>query len=254
MNLNFTSVNIFIDLSKAFDAIIYHMLIPKLKCYGFDNTALNLLRSYLDKRMQYVQIGETESQKLPTEIGVPQGSISGSLLFNIFINDLVSSGSVFDLVMYADDTTLVSTLEAFRDRRDPENIQRNIKSVLAKVYEWLSVNCLNLNVNKSKFMVFHKYPKVIPDLKIQMNNVEIDRVSEFNFFGVNVDEHITWKLHIEKIRVKNSRIIGIMLELQCTLPSLKIDKSLILPHFNYGFAHGDSVAMVYLLYKRRLFV
>ena len=106
-----------------------------MKYYGFDNTAINLLRSYLDKRMQYVQISETESQKLPPEIGVPQGSILGPLLFNIFINDLISSGSVFDLVMYADDTTLVSTLEAFGDRRDPENIQRNINSELAKIYE-----------------------------------------------------------------------------------------------------------------------
>ena len=51
-------------------------------------------------------------------------------------------------------------------------------------------------------MVFHKHPKVIPDLRILMNNVEIDRVSEFNFLGVIVDEHITWKPHIEKIRVK----------------------------------------------------
>ena len=128
MNLNFTPVNIFIDLSKAFDTIIYHILISKLKYYGFDSTALNLLRSYLDKtkRMQYVEIGETESQKLPTEIGVPHGSILGPLLFNIFINDLISSGSVFGLVMYADDTTLVSTQEAFGDRRDPENIQHNI--------------------------------------------------------------------------------------------------------------------------------
>ena len=138
MNLNFTPVNIFIDLSKAFDTIIYHILISKLKYYGFDSTTLNLLRSYLDKKMQYVQIGETESQKLPTEIGVPRGSILGPLLFNIFINDLISSGYVFDLVMYADDTTLVSTLEAFGDRSDPENIQRNINSELAKIYEWLS--------------------------------------------------------------------------------------------------------------------
>ena len=248
MNLNFTPVNIFIDLSKAFDTIIYHILISKLKYYGFDSTALNLLRSYLDKRMQYVQIGETESQKLPTVIGVPQGSILGPLLFNIFINDLISSGSVFDLVMYADDTTLVSTLEAFGDRRDPENIQRNINSELAKIYEWLSLNCLNLNVNKSKFMVFHKHPKVIPDLRIQMNNVEIDRVSEFNFLGVIVDEHITWKPHIEKIRVKISRIIGIMRKLQCTLTSsilLKIYNSLILPYFNYGLCswgfHSDDL-------------
>ena len=68
--------------------------------------------------------------------------------------------------MYADGTTLESTLEALGDRRDPGNIPRNINSELAKIYEWLSLNCLNLNVNKSKFIVFHRYHKVIPVLTI----------------------------------------------------------------------------------------
>ena len=134
MNIIFSQIYIFIDLSKAFDTIIYPtcISISKLKYYGFENAALNLLRSYLDKRMQYVQISETESQKLPTDFGVSQGSILGPLLFNIFINDLISSGSVFGLVIYADDTTLVTTLEDFGDRSDPVNIQRNINSDLAK--------------------------------------------------------------------------------------------------------------------------
>ena len=60
-------------------------------------------------------------------------SLHEPLLFNIFINDLISSESVIDLVMYADGTTLESTLEAFGDRRDPGNIQRNINSELAKI-------------------------------------------------------------------------------------------------------------------------
>ena len=74
-------------------------------------------------------------------------------------------------------------------------------------------------------------------LKIQIKNVEIDRVSEFNVIGVIVDEHITWKPHIEKIRVTISRITGIMCKPQCTLQSsilLKIYNALILTHFNYG--------------------
>ena len=57
--------------------------------------------------------------------------------------------------MYAHDTTLVSTLEAFGDRRDPENIQRNINSELAKIYEWLSLNCLNLFSTNIPYMEYH---------------------------------------------------------------------------------------------------
>ena len=89
------------------------------------------------------------------------------------------------------------------------------------------------------------HPKVILDLKIQMNNVEIDRVSEFNLLGVIVE---TWKPHIEKIRVKISRVVRIVSKLQCTLPSsilLKIYNSLKLSHFNYGLCswglHSDDL-------------
>ena len=93
--------------------------------YELENDTLNLLKSYLDEIVQFVQIGETNSHKLSRKLEVPQLPILGSLLFYIIINDLRYSGSVFELVMYTDDTTLVSTLEiveAFGDRRDTVTI------------------------------------------------------------------------------------------------------------------------------------
>ena len=80
--------------------------------------------------------------------GVPQGSIVGPLLFNICINDIVK----FAFILYADDTTLNSTLDLFGN--DTEEIQNSIISELKKVFKWLDVNKLCVNVSKSKYMHF----------------------------------------------------------------------------------------------------
>ena len=78
---------IFLDLSKAFDTLNYTILLYKLKYYGLDNVAYNLQENYLTSRQQQVKLGNTNSKLLPMCIGVPQGSIIGPLLFNIYIND-----------------------------------------------------------------------------------------------------------------------------------------------------------------------
>ena len=76
------------DLSKAFDRLLRDNLIAKLKVYGFDTKALNIFKSYLNKRKKFVNIIGTLSNTLEILTVVPQGSILGSIMFNIFINNL----------------------------------------------------------------------------------------------------------------------------------------------------------------------
>ena len=76
------------DLSKAFDCILHHLLIAKLTAYGFDYNSLQLLRSYLSNRKQRTKITDAYSKYCEILFGVPQGSILGSLLFNIYTCDI----------------------------------------------------------------------------------------------------------------------------------------------------------------------
>ena len=110
-----------------------------------------LLKCYLSNRKRYVHIGSSKSKYTLIELGDPQGCILGPLLFIIYINDIISSSDLFKFTMYADDTTLFTTLKSTR-MDDPHNVL--INDELSKISKWLLVNKLSLNVKKTKFIVF----------------------------------------------------------------------------------------------------
>ena len=112
------------------------------------------MHNYLTNRKQYIDFDESKSGMSNITAGVPQGSILGPLLFIININDIESATQIFTPIIYADDTTLFSTINAF-NLQNRSSISHNINSELSKILLWLQVNKLSLNVAKSKFMLFH---------------------------------------------------------------------------------------------------
>ena len=121
-------INIFLDLSKAFDTIDHNILLHKLRFCGLDGASLLLFECYLSNRRRYVEIDEMQSETLPVKIGVPQGSILGTLLFTIYITDFPQVSNIFNFIMYADDTTLSSTLNQFTDSTQLKN--KSVESVI----------------------------------------------------------------------------------------------------------------------------
>ena len=106
MDLKRTPINLYLDLSKAFDSLFPELLLSKFKHYGICDAALNLIKCYLENRKQYVQFDSCTSDMKSIRNGVPQGSILDTLLFLIYINDLPNASKVFNFLMYADDTTV----------------------------------------------------------------------------------------------------------------------------------------------------
>jgi Reverse transcriptase (RNA-dependent DNA polymerase) len=197
---------VFLDLAKAFDTVSHSLLLEKLEYYGIRGIALDLLRDYLYDRIQSVKVGDAMSPKLTINIGVPQGTVLGPLLFLIYMNNVVKIRNFrSELICYADDTAL------FVAGRDWNEIKLTAEADLKKLQSWLDNNLLTLNVKKTKFIAFTPTISTQPVLdfclQIHKSNCniisctcpKIDKVYSIRYLGIIIDQHIRWSDHISNI-------------------------------------------------------
>ena len=130
------------DLSKAFDCLPHDLLIAKLHAYGLDMASLKFLHSYSTKRRQRVKINNTYSSWSEILFGVPQGSIPGPLLFNIFLCDLFLFVSDIGIANYADDNTSHIT------DKHLETVLKNLEQGSDTLLKWFTDNLLKANPEK----------------------------------------------------------------------------------------------------------
>ena len=222
----------FVDLQKAFDTVDHSILISKLSNYGVRGKALIWFHSYLTDRKQFVYVNNIYSKTEFITDGVPQGSILGPLLFIIFINDLHLAIPYSKVHHFADDTNLLLSNKSLK------KLTLNINHDLTCLCEWLRSNKLALNVSKTEVIIFKRpNTKLNYKYKFRIDGHKIDPKSTIKYLGLLLDEHLTWKPFISKLKTKLTRAIGIISKLRHStpLPFLKtVYHALFGSHLNYG--------------------
>jgi len=208
VNNNDVLLAILLEYSKAFDTVDNQIL---LEFYGIRGTSLQLIRSLLMNGKQFVDINSERSSTCVINIGVPQGSTSGPLLFILYMNDFRNSLTHLKSIHFADDTTLYKQLNPSVDHAVLINAE------LANVQEWISVNKLSLNVQKNNYMVISSRTRS-DNLKIILSEQSIERICSHKFLGVRIDGTLKLDAHINQVCVRISQSIGIMRRISNMVP------------------------------------
>ena len=199
------TVGVFLDLSKAFDTVNHDILLSKLGHYGIRGSALQWFRSYLSGRTQSVKFNNILSLQKAINVGVPQGSILGPLLFIIYINDLPNVSPKLKSIIFADDTTL------FLSGKDLLEIKRDLNSELIKLSRWFESNKLSVNIKKTHYMLFSLHKNVQNTLlDFRINETPLGRVSNTKYLGVYIDGNLNWVSHINHVYKKLRKSVGIL--------------------------------------------
>jgi len=184
------------DLSKALNTVLHKILLQKLYPYGIHGLAYSLIESYFSLRNQFVSVNNCNSTTTPITIGVPQGSILGTLLFLVYVNDLSNATSCF-LRIFADDTCLVI---ANSSRSLFEN-SYNVK--LDKLRIWCDANVLQINPNKSMIMYIPpKLKKAFIEFEVLYNNCKLTCCDSAKYLGIIIDNKLIFPVHLKMIESK----------------------------------------------------
>ena len=189
-----TAAALLTDLSKAFDCINHKLIIAKLNTYGFGYNALKLIFDHLSRHRQRVKINDTLSKWLNIECGVPQGSILGPWLFNIFINDIFYFMNNTKITNYEDDNT-------------PYICDKNIDTALNilesdgnTIFNWFAENFLKANANKSHLIVMKK-----PEgFSVTIGDDTISCRAEEKLLGIYIDYELKFENHVKHLGKKSN--------------------------------------------------
>ena len=182
---------IFMDLSKAYYCLPYDFIIAKFEACGLSKKSLKLLLDYLEGRKQPLKIGSSYSFWPDVKIGVPQGSILGPLLFNVFIDNLFMFTENCKICNFADDNTLYS------DGMELFSILENLKHDMKTTLKWFRINSLKANPRKFQFMILGK--KQSNKVKLKINSIVIIiGIDTVELLGITIGNKQTFNEHINE--------------------------------------------------------
>ncbi|GFV06107.1 RNA-directed DNA polymerase from mobile element jockey [Trichonephila clavipes] len=184
---------VFLDIQKAFDRVWVSGLIYKLITNNFPPALIHLINSYLVNRFFQVRVNDTLSNSFKINYGVPQGSLLGPLLFNIFINDIPTHPQT-STNMYADDTV---TLATYKNNKTITLALNNHLKLLETFFDTWKIK---INIDKTIAVLFTKRKtKPTPPT---LYSTQLQWSQNTKYLGLTLDNKLTWKQHIIQTRDK----------------------------------------------------
>lgn len=229
-----------LDIKKCFDTIDHDILLKKLSFYGIKEAEARWFKSYLTDRSMTVKCNGQLSDETFVNIGVPQGSILGPLLFTLFINDLSQHIHLGVANLYADDVLLYCTSDSVSD------LNEKLQICLNDVSNWYCGNKLVLNADKSNVMFIASKSELLKnnaELNIKLHSKALEHCKKSKYLGVTIDENMNWDKHISNLCKSLYIKIAQLSRVKCILPShllLKIFNSTLQPCFDYGITVWGS--------------
>lgn len=243
---------VFVDLSKAFDCVDHDILLKKIECYGLHGQCQKILKSYLNNRKQFVDFCNVKSRELSVDIGVPQGSVLGPLLFLLYINDIESIFSTF-YSAFADDISIIVSA-----KNEHEAINKLNENLSAAANYFLN-NKLVLNQDKTFSLQFHPIASnYLSSALIKLNGKSIHQVQQFKLLGIYIDLSLDWKFHVNSLCNKCASNCFALKRL-CQISSTYVVKNFYYSNFEsrlrYGVIFWGNSTMsdrVFILQKRAI--
>ena len=222
---------ILMDLSKAFDSLPHGLLLAKLYHYGLDSHACSLIQSYLTNRKQRVKIATEKSSWGKLTRGVPQGSLTGPLLFNIYLNDLLHQISkMCTIYNYADDNSLSYHHE------NPQVVKDVLEGASHCALKWFKENFMLANPDKFQAIVLSRRPE--PSIaSFKIDDVTICPAREVKMLGFIVDDRLNFRQHVSQMCTRAGRQVNALRRLSSFLSienKLAIYKAFIQANFSFG--------------------
>ena len=194
---------ILMDLSKAFDSLPHDILLCRLSSYGLTKNATKLMESYLSDRKQQIKIGNVVSSWAEIKKGVPQGSILGPLLFNVFIIAIFNFIKNCDLYNYADDNTLSFHSPNF------DEIIKVLQEEGKMLIDWFCLNCMQANPNKFQAIgVGKRTHERSPTF--ELGSIEITSDEEVKLLGVDIDFKLSFENHFSNLCKKAAKQLNVL--------------------------------------------
>ncbi len=190
------SVLVLLDLSAAFDTVDHIISLKQLENWvGLSGTELNWFRTYLENRKYLVSIANFTSEQTKITCGVPQGSILGSLLFNIYMLPLaqVIKNNYISYHSYADDTQIYITMSP----GDQGPVQA-LGKCIEEINDWMCLNFLQLKKNKTEVIVFRAKEKRL-QVTTELQSIHLKTTNQARNLGVMMDSDLYFEKHIKEI-------------------------------------------------------